>query len=262
MAFMMTSKSTRVLLLGGEGLTTHVVANALDANTDLLAMVIEPRPARSTLIRGRLRRLGPGRVLDQLVFQALAAPIVQKMSRSRIREIREQNLLDITTPSAVRHDVENVNTSDCLAWIAHYKPDVIVINGTRILSAKTLSSIDVPVLNLHAGITPTYRGVHGGYWSLVEQDAAHFGATVHRVDAGIDTGKVIAYATAKPTLDDSFATYPWLQLAAGLPALIQAAQNLTQGADAQSIQPPPTRELRYHPGIRTYLWHRWMWGVR
>ena len=66
-----------------------------------------------------------------------------------------------------------------------------------------------------AGITPLYRGVHGAYWALAEGRRDLCGVTVHRVDAGIDTGEVLAQVLIDPTPQDNFVTYPWLQVAEG-----------------------------------------------
>ena len=33
-----------------------------------------------------------------------------------------------------------------------------------------LQSVEAIFVNTHVGITPKYRGVHGGYWSLVKND--------------------------------------------------------------------------------------------
>ena len=55
-----------------------------------------------------------------------------------------------------------------------------------------------PVLNYHAGITPKYRGMNGGYWALATGDAGNFGATVHLVDAGVDTGGVLHQVRGRP----------------------------------------------------------------
>ncbi|MBI3011131.1 MAG: pseudaminic acid synthase [Candidatus Omnitrophica bacterium] len=46
------------------------------------------------------------------------------------------------------------------------------------------------VINLHAGYLPYNRGTHPNIWSIVEGTPA--GATLHYVDAGIDTGDIIA----------------------------------------------------------------------
>ena len=58
-----------------------------------------------------------------------------------------------------------------------------------------LGSLGCPVVNVHAGITPRYRGVHGGYWALAERHPEWVGTTVHLVDPGIDTGAILAQAT-------------------------------------------------------------------
>ena len=115
---------------------------------------------------------------------------------------------------------------------------------------------------MHAGITPRYRGVHGGYWALASGDAAHCGVTVHLVDAGIDTGGILAQALIRPTPVDSFVTYPLLQLAAGLPLLVDAARAGLAGtlrplpADAAS----PSR-LWSHPTLAQWL-SGWRRGVK
>ena len=51
-----------------------------------------------------------------------------------------------------------------------------------------LEAVPAVFLNTLAGITPSYRGVHGAYWALVQRQPDACGVTVHLVDAGIDTG--------------------------------------------------------------------------
>src|SRR5438093_9923670 len=46
----------------------------------------------------------------------------------------------------------------------------VVVNGTRIISEAVLTASDAVFINMHAGITPKYRGVHGGYWALYNGD--------------------------------------------------------------------------------------------
>ena len=67
--------------------------------------------------------------------------------------------------------------------------------------------------------TPWYRGSHGGYWALYNNDAGNFGTTIHFVDTGVDTGAVLQQVFIKPAKEDNFTTYPILQVAAGITAL-------------------------------------------
>ena len=62
-------------------------------------------------------------------------------------------------------------------------------------------------MNTHAGITPLYRGVHGGYWALVSRRPEEVGTTIHLIDQGIDTGAVLARVYFDTAPCDSIATY-------------------------------------------------------
>src|SRR5215471_7537065 len=58
------------------------------------------------------------------------------------------------------------------------------------------SVIDVPrrgCVNLHGGLLPHYRGPHVMQWAIINGET-ETGVTLHYVDAGIDTGPVIAEA--------------------------------------------------------------------
>src|SRR5690606_31292352 len=118
----------------------------------------------------------------------------------------------------------SINDPSTRAILRDVSPDVVVVNGTRIIAQSVLDAVDAPFLNTHAGITPAYRGVHGGYWALAEGQPELCGVTVHRVDRGIDTGDVIAQAIVHPTRADNFQTYPLLQLKAALPLLQDAVR--------------------------------------
>ena len=100
-----------------------------------------------------------------------------------------------TTPYPGAHHVESVNDPETIRLLRTMQPTVIVVNGTRIISSEVLDAVDCPFINTHAGITPRFRGVHGGYWALVEGRPEMVGTTVHLVDEGIDTGGVLARAT-------------------------------------------------------------------
>jgi folate-dependent phosphoribosylglycinamide formyltransferase PurN len=143
-----------------------------------------------------------------------------------------------------------------------HEPDVVVINGTRVIGKRVLDCVEAPFINTHTGITPAYRGVHGAYWALAEGKPELAGVTVHYVDTGIDTGAVIAQALIHPGPEDNFHTYPTLQLAAGLP-LLEEAVLITQRNGVRTRKPlTAASRLYYHPGLTQYLTRRIRDGVR
>ena len=70
------------------------------------------------------------------------------------------------------------------------KYDAIVSFGYRhIIKQELLDSIKIPIINLHIAYLPYNKGAHPNFWSFVENTPA--GITIHEVDKGIDTGRII-----------------------------------------------------------------------
>lgn len=246
--------SGRVVLLGVDGRSTRIVYNYLASRFDVAGVVLETPVDKLTILRRRARRWGKREAASQAVFSATVARYLKKAGEPRIQGIlREGGLSDAVIPEAEVVRVQTVNGDACRAALAGARPDVVVINGTRIIGKKTLAAVQARFVNVHVGITPRYRGVHGGYWALAEGDPEHAGVTVYFVDEGIDTGEVIAQARIEPTPEDTFATYPFLQLRAGLPLLEQAVSGILRGEAATTAPMTPDSKLWTHPTVGRYL---------
>lgn len=63
------------------------------------------------------------------------------------------------------------------------------IGYRHILSPATLAAFPKGVLNLHTSYLPYGRGAHPNVWAIVEGTPA--GVTIHRMDAGVDTGPIV-----------------------------------------------------------------------
>lgn len=80
------------------------------------------------------------------------------------------------------------------AEVRQHQPDLLVSSGfMRIVSAEFLETVGVPYINTHPALLPSFPGAHG-----VRDALAHgvkvTGCTVHQVDAGVDTGPILAQA--------------------------------------------------------------------
>jgi len=170
--------------------------------------------------------------------------------------------LDDSIPAEKVLSVDSVNSEQARRELRRSRPAVVVVAGTRIISEKTLESVGSVFINMHAGITPMFRDVHGGYWALAAGEPENCGATVHLVDKGIDTGGILYQSHIEPTDKDNFATYPLLQIAAGLPLLRKAIEDALQGR----ITVLPPRDVRshlwYHRTLWSYLHNRFRLGVK
>jgi folate-dependent phosphoribosylglycinamide formyltransferase PurN len=244
--------STEVVFLTSGNELGRIAARRLASAFPDLKIVLEKPVARSALLRRRIKRLGALHVGGQLAFGVLARGL-HYASRRRIGEILQQHRLEAHWPDGCeRIEVPSVNSRECVACLEKLDPRVILLLGTRIIDRNTLAAIKAPLINYHAGITPKYRGIHGGYWAKAEGDLENFGVTVHLVDPGIDTGAVLYQARLKPSDADNYATFPFLQLAAVLPLMEQAARDALAGKLAPQAVNLPSR-LWSHPTIWGYV---------
>ena len=68
--------------------------------------------------------------------------------------------------------------------------DYIISFGYRkIISKKVISKIKRPIINLHISYLPYNRGAYSNFWSFINNTPK--GVTIHEIDNGIDTGKII-----------------------------------------------------------------------
>lgn len=259
----MSQSQKRILLLATDCDSTRIVFNALKSDFEVCAVILEQRVPRRLLVKRRIEKLGLRTVLGQLAFQTLIVPALSARSRARIAEILASYNLDLSPiESRCANQVESVNSEECRKLLATYNPDVVVVNGTRILSQATLQATHARFINVHVGVTPLYRGVHGGYWALAQGMPEHFGITIHLVDTGIDTGAILEQGHIKPRENDNFVTYPYLQYGAGMPLLKAAIAAVLAGELQIRSAPPGVSRLWSHPTIAQYLRNRLLRRVR
>jgi methionyl-tRNA formyltransferase len=173
-------------------------------------------------------------------------------SGARIEAIKRAFGLDSGTIATEVKRMGDVNSEACRSFLREQRPSVVLVMGTRLIEEAMLRAANAPFVNYHAGITPKYRGVHGAYWARAKGDAANCGVTIHLIDKGIDTGAILYQARIVPEREDNFSTYPYLQLAAGLPLLARAGEDASAGRLAPIEVDLPSK-LWSHPTLWSYL---------
>ena len=244
-------------MLVGLGQSSNILYHSLKEDFSIVGRDCEHGVGPSTFFARRLRKLGPTTVMGQLLFMGAIAPLLRLGSRQRAQQIMAQNHLD-TSPIPLRRliPVDSVNSDATRATLRRLAPQIVIVNGTRIIEERTLNCVDATFINTHLGITPLYRGVHGGYWALASGDPQHCGVTVHRVDKGIDTGSILGQAVITPQAQDTLVTYPLLQVAAAIPLLKQAVLDSLAGKLPPAAPPAGKSRLWTHPTARQYIRNR------
>ena len=87
------------------------------------------------------------------------------------------------------------------AHVAEHKPDLVVSAGfLKLVGPAFLAAFGDRYLNTHNALLPSFPGIHGPRDALA-YGVKLAGATLFFVDAGVDTGPIIAQV-AVPVLDD------------------------------------------------------------
>lgn len=243
----------KVILLAGKGEFTSIVYNKLIETIKIDKVILEDSESTKIFLKRRVKKLGYLNVLGQIMFKVICVPVLNLTSKNRISEIKKQYALD--DKENYLKDAIFVNSSnsiECIETIKQLNPDIIIVNGTRILSKKLLDSTRATIINMHLGITPKYRGVHGAYWAYYNNDDNNAGVTVHLIDPGIDTGGILYQDVIYKTIRDNFVTYPYIQTAIGIDLEIKAIKDIEKN-NIKIIKNELESNLYYHPTICQYV---------
>ena len=253
-----------IVLLTGDNLYTPIIYNYLKDTFNISCVVVENSSPKLKIIKKRIKRFGLLRVLGQILFRILVIPLLEQFSKKRICQIKENYGMEEqpVDPSKIMK-VTSLNDEELVSMLKETRPDLIVVAyATGIISADTLKQAPSKFINMHGGINPLYRGVHGAYWALVERNFDACGVTIHYIDSGIDTGKILAQGTVDISKNDNIYTYPLLLLARGIPLLKSSIQSIL--GESVDFPEPPKGESRYwsHPTLWEYLCHWITKGVK
>ncbi len=254
------SPSGLVALTAG-GPHAWITINALrDAYGEVPVIVEQGEPA-GQFWRRRLKRLGPLTVAGQLALRPLTRLMKPAASKRIDRLIREQALQPEPRSDQQIIPVASVNREECRRALQALAPRAVYVVGTRMIGEATRKCIDTPFINYHSGITPGYRGIHGGYHALARGEPEHFGTTLHLVDSGIDTGGILAQVQVKVEPADNFHTYLWVMAAQSRPAVVDVMGRALAGQLKPYARDDMPDGLFFGPTAWSYLWTGMRRGV-
>ena len=111
-----------------------------------------------------------------------------------------------------------------------------------ILPPDVLSLFPRGVVNLHPALLPFNRGAHPNVWSIVDRTPA--GATLHWMDAGVDTGDIIAQTAIDVAAEDTGETLYRKLERASLELLAQTWPSIDAGRAPRRRQEGPATSHR------------------
>jgi len=136
-------------------------------------------------------------------------------------------------PKLARRDlaveVPHINHPEVVNLADRLQPDVIAVFGTSLIRGELLTKGRLGIFNLHGGLSPWYRGADCTFWALYNGEPDQVGCTLHRIDAGIDTGTLIAHICPEVRDGDDELTLFWRAVKESADVYAELLQRLERG---------------------------------
>lgn len=250
----------KIVALCADAPHAWIMINVLREKFGDFPVILEDGEPAKTFWKRRARILGPMTVAS---MQAARLPI--KLTKRRThdvinRMIDEQSLQPAMPKIENLIRVSSANDAEAIEALQRFNPTAVFVINCRMLKKKTLNAIKAPFINYHSGINPAYRGMFGGYFALANGEPEHFGATVHIVDEGVDTGDILYQSQVQAQPDDNFHTYIWRIAAGSRDIVMQAMDDAVNGTLTPYKVEMPSKQY-YAPTFGGYIWNGLTKGV-
>ena len=100
-------------------------------------------------------------------------------------------------------EIDNPNSKEFLNILRRLNPDVIINQSQSIIKKELLQVPKIGVINRHNALLPKNRGRLTPFWVLYRGEE-ETGISIHFVDEGIDSGKIIVQKKYKVKITDTF----------------------------------------------------------
>jgi methionyl-tRNA formyltransferase len=190
----------------------------------------------------------PGRFADKAAGRLLHGAASAEIARAGTRRF------DPTLPWPARAlGVGDVNSPEVASFLRECSPDLICVSGTRMVKAPVFETQPPRgLLNLHTGISPFYRGgPNCTMWCLANGEPQFIGATIHELDLGIDSGRLILTEQTPIEAGDRAADLVWKTIGLGIGLYARVVGDMAAGRDVRAVAQNDIGEGR------TYLTREW-----
>jgi folate-dependent phosphoribosylglycinamide formyltransferase PurN len=156
-----------------------------------------------------------------------------------------------------------INTEEFASFMAATGPDIIAVLGSSVIKPRIISIPSVAMINLHSGLSPYYRGVWSYGWPIVNDEPECIGATVHHVNAGIDTGDIICQTRPRLDESDDLNTIFLKVIAEGIELVCDAIEQIQRAGGIRSYRQPRIGGRLYRTrDLTTYAARRCLRNLR
>jgi hypothetical protein len=195
-----------MVFIGQRNFYTEFLTEWLAGLTDLKGIVWtasqrKQRRAKWRRLRGRITRFGLVRALSEVLFYVGITPH-RRTDEAALRQMIEEarkTLVPVRPGLPEALEVPDLRGDEVRRYLEARRADLVL---TQCINERIPESVyTIPRLGCfvyHEGIVPKYRGKFCTHWAILNREYDQIGASLVRVEAGMDTGQVAFTCPVRP----------------------------------------------------------------
>jgi methionyl-tRNA formyltransferase len=132
-------------------------------------------------------------------------------------------------PRIISVPTGQLNSSETLKTLETQQPEIIILFGSSLIGREIMDRFPNRIINLHIGLSGQYRGSSCNFWPIYDERLNCLGATLLTINAGIDTGEILAQATIKLEEGDTEQSLMGKSLILGMDLTVQVIHQWLDG---------------------------------
>jgi methionyl-tRNA formyltransferase len=135
-------------------------------------------------------------------------------------------------PEILSIPASQLNSTNTLKILESRQPDIIVLFGSSLIGREIMELFPNRIINLHVGLSGEYRGSSCNFWPIYDERLDCLGATLLKINAGIDTGEILAQETIEIEESDTEQNLMGKSLILGVDLTLQVLHRWLKGDKA------------------------------
>jgi methionyl-tRNA formyltransferase len=135
-------------------------------------------------------------------------------------------------PKIIPIPTGQLNSTDTLEFLQAQQPEIIILFGSSLIGREIMECFPNRIINLHVGLSGEYRGSSCNFWPIYDGRLDCLGATLLKINAGIDTGEILAQETIEIEKGDTEQSLMGKPLILGMDLTLQVLRRWFKGNEA------------------------------
>ena len=135
-------------------------------------------------------------------------------------------------PKIIPIPTGQLNSTDTLEFLQAQQPEIIILFGSSLIGREIMECFPNRIINLHVGLSGEYRGSSCNFWPIYDGRLDCLGATLLKINAGIDTGEILAQETIEIEEGDTEQSLMGKPLILGMDLTLQVLRRWFKGNEA------------------------------